>query len=94
MIVTVQKYTFVKAKSKVILYRCYKTFNNNLFRNERKKSLSYATKYVDFDNTYVEVLNSHAPIKTKTVGANHAPHMSKVLRKAIMKMFIENKKLL
>ena len=51
MIVTVQKYTFVKAKSKVILYRCYKTFNNNLYRNELKESLPYAIEYVEFENT-------------------------------------------
>ena len=54
------------------------------------------------------MLNSHAPIKKKNVRANHAPYMSNVLRKAIMKMgnledtyrnsstikrFIENKKI-
>ena len=31
MIVTVQKYTFVKANPKVIRYRCYKKFDNNSF---------------------------------------------------------------
>ena len=31
MIVTVQKYTLVKAKPKIIRYRCYKDFNNNSF---------------------------------------------------------------
>ena len=92
MIVTVQKYTLVKEKSKVILYRCYKTFNNNLFRNELKERLSHVTEYVDFENIYVEVLNSHAPIKKKIVRANHAPYMSKVLRKAIVKRSnLENK---
>ena len=91
MIVTVQKYTFVKEKSKVILYRCHKTFNNNLFSNELKERLSHVTEYVDFDNTYVEVLNSHPPIKKKLV-RDHAPYMSKVLRKAIMKRSnLENK---
>ena len=36
--------------------------------------------------TYLQVLDNLAPLKHKTVRANHAPYMSKALRKAIMKV--------
>ena len=41
MIVTVQKYTLVKAKPKVIQYTCYKHFESSLFRDELKEKLFY-----------------------------------------------------
>ena len=96
MIVTVQKYTFVKAKPRVIHYRCYKDFDNISFRNELWARLSVTANYDEFDKVYLQVLNNQAPMKSKTVRANHAP-----LRKAIMSItqlgtqkmggFIENK---
>ena len=92
MIVTVQKYTLVKAKPKVIQYRCYKTFDTSSFRDELKGKLSITREYDDFEKAYLEVLNKHAPIKRKTVRANHAPYMTKALRKAIMtRSNLENK---
>ena len=85
MIVTVQKYTLVKAKPKVIQYRCYRNFDNNSFRNELKSRLSTTREYSNFEKTYLEVLDHHAPIKHKTIRANHVPYMTKALRKAIMR---------
>ena len=41
--------------------------------------------YDSFDNTYLSILNKHAPIKQKTLRANEAPFMTKTLRKAMMK---------
>ena len=39
--------------------------------------------YQEFDKTYIEILNKHAPMKkTKT---NQTPYMTKALRKAIMR---------
>ena len=38
-----------------------------------------------FDNVFLEVLDKHAPRKTKILRANHSSYMSKALRKAIMK---------
>ena len=35
--------------------------------------------------TYVEVLNKNVPLKQKIVCANHAPYITKALRKAIMR---------
>ena len=67
MIVTVQKYTFVKAKPRVIHYRCYKDFDNISFRNELRARLSVTANYDEFDKVYLQVLNNHAPMKSKTV---------------------------
>ena len=39
MILTVLKTTFEKAKPKEIIYRCYKWFDDNKFRNDLKQSL-------------------------------------------------------
>ena len=71
MIVTVQKYTLVKAKLKIIRYRCYKNFNNNSFRGELSERLAITREYGDFEKTYLEVLDNHAPIKNKTIRARH-----------------------
>ena len=34
---------------------------------------------------FLETLNKHAPVKQKTIRSNHAPYMTKGLRKAIMR---------
>ena len=41
--------------------------------------------YNDFENIFTNILQRHAPLKTKFVRANNKPHISKDLRKAIMK---------
>ena len=38
-----------------------------------------------FDEQFLKVLNIHAPLKRKLLRANHAPYISKTLRKAIMR---------
>ena len=49
-------------------------------------------KYDEFETTFLNSLNIHAPVKTKTVRANHKPYFSRELRKAIMRRsFLENK---
>ena len=63
MIVTVQKYSFVKAGPQVTRYRCYKNFDNFSFREDLRARLSISTNYDEFDATYLQVLDNHAPIK-------------------------------
>ena len=41
--------------------------------------------YENFEKTYVNVLDAHAPRKTKALLGNHKPHVDKNLCKAIMK---------
>ena len=49
----------------------------------------FSHEYVDscskFDEIFLKVLNIHASLKKKMLRANHAPYVSKALRKAIMK---------
>ena len=80
IIVRVQKYTLVKAKPKIIQYRCYKIFNNNSFRDELSERLAITREYGDFEKTYLGVLDNHAPIKNKTIRAN--PIHVKVIKKS------------
>ena len=42
-------------------------------------------KYENFQKTFENVLNAHAPKKTKFLRGNQKPHVDKNLRKAIMK---------
>ena len=41
--------------------------------------------YETFHNAYLNVLNKHAPIKTKVIRGNEAPYIAKAYRKAAMK---------
>ena len=70
-----------------IQYRNYKYFDSRKFNRDLKEEFSH--EYVDssskFDEIFLKVLNRHAPLKKKMLRANHAPYVSKVLRKAIMK---------
>ena len=36
------------------------------------------------ETTFIEVLNRHAPLRKKFISANHAPYITKTLRKAII----------
>ena len=72
-------------KPKEVIYRDYKKFNNDTFREELGKATILCNDYDDFETKYLKILDKHAPMKKKTIRANHAPFMSKGLRKSIMK---------
>ena len=44
-----------------------------------------SNNYNEFESIFVKVLDSYAPKKMKIVRGNHKPHITKQLRKAIMK---------
>ena len=93
MIVTVLKTNFTKQKPKEIIYRSYKNFENTAFRADLKRKIEEIENrnYVNFENVFIQTLENHAPLKKKIVRANHAPYMTKTLRKAIMRRFaLEN----
>ena len=48
-------------------------------------STELVDNYSSFENVFIDVLNRHALIKKKVIRANHAPYVTKALRKAIMK---------
>ena len=84
-ILTALKISFLKSAPKKILHRNYKTFNTNSFKSDLKKQLKYTASYESFENVFLNVLQRHAPLKTKVVRENHPPYMNKTLRKAIIK---------
>ena len=87
MVVTVSKNTFAKSSPKIITYRNYKKFDEKSFKSDLQECLNLNSNdhYSDFESVFIETLNKHAPIKKKTIRANHVPYMNKTLRKAIMK---------
>ena len=76
----------LKSPPKVKHFRNYKSFDENAFNEDLKSRLDSTEKleYPLFESIFIDVLNTHAPIKTKTVRANHHQFMNKALRKAIM----------
>ena len=87
LVLTVLKTSIVKNKLREIQYRNCKYFDSRKFNRDLKEEFS--REYVDscskFDEILFRVLGRHAPLKKKMLRANHAPYVSKALRKAIMK---------
>ena len=86
--VSVLRLFFKKQAPVLIKYRNYKKFDANVFRSELNERLYNSDKdncnYENFQSTFMEALNKHAPMKNKFVRANNAPFMNKLLSKAVM----------
>ena len=83
------KTTYDRLPHKVIKYRQWKNFNQDVFKYELGKNLQLNVEtnrqgYASFEDSFVKTLNRHAPIKTKFLRGNNQPFMSKELRKAVM----------
>ena len=86
MVITVMKMSFKKHSPIERHYRDYKYFDRSKFKNNLNEKLSEGiSNYESFETTFIEVLNKHAPLKKKLLRANHAPYITKTLRKAIMR---------
>ena len=87
MVVTVLKTTFLKSKPRMITYRDYRSFDNDKFKTDLKNSLRArnVSFYLVYKEIFVHVLRRHVPIKQEVARANHAPYVTKAMRKAIMK---------
>ena len=87
LFLTVFKTTFVRSKPKEPFYRDHKHFNHEYFEKDLKCALSTFEKinYQEFDKTFTQILNKHAPVKKKLTRAKEAPYMPKALRKAIVR---------
>ena len=88
MVFTVLKTDFNKLDSISVNYRSYKNFEEVLFNNDLIKDLQEFNKgvmnYDNFKESFMRVLDRHAPMKTKMVRGNNAPFMNKTLSKACM----------
>ena len=79
--------SFPKGNPKVKFYRDYKSFNFESFNNDldgllkAENNMNYST----FQNIFLQVLNTHAPVKKKVQRFNGNRFVNKKLRKAIMR---------
>ena len=87
LVISVFKTTFLKSKPKEIIYRDFKKFSGESFNEELSLKLTNecVNDYSSFENIFLDTLNHHAPVKKKLLRANHAPYITKTLRKAIMR---------
>ena len=103
MTVTIMKASFQRLQPRIIKYRDYRRFQNDVFREELLSELldvSIGENEEDFSN-FLDIckknVNYHAPCKQKYVRGNHLPFMNKTLSKEIMKRtrlrnkFLKNK---
>ena len=60
-----------------MMYRDYKNFNQEIFSQELRSSLSSGTvhDYTSFEKNFLGVLNKHATLKKKVLPGNHAPYL-------------------
>ena len=87
MILTTMKTTFPKAAIKTITYRDMKKLDKTAFKFDLKEKLQQVdtANYESFEEIFENVLDTHAPKKTKVLRANDKPFVTKAMRKAIMK---------
>ena len=84
MVLTSFKCILDKREPKEVMYRDYKRFNQTHFRHELEEKIHRSKDWADFERLTLQVIDKHAPIKRKTIRANHKPYVTKELRKAIM----------
>ena len=86
MVITVLKQTFQRSSPKELVYRDYKNFDRLTFKRELEEKLNQPTnEFKHFEQIFLDVMNTYAPIKRKLLRAKHVPCMTKALRKAILK---------
>ena len=90
IITTFFKSHFTRLRSKVITYRNYKKFDENVFRNDLQKldikldEENSESSYSLLSNKFLEVVNKHAPLRKKILRGSHSPFATtKELQKAI-----------
>ena len=85
LIYTMLKSTFEKLEPRKYYYRNLNGLENCKFQDYLSSNLSDCEpSYEIFHQNLVSALNKFAPIKTRFLRANDKPHMTKILRKAIM----------
>ena len=90
MVVTVMKTSYRKSQPKIIHYRNYKNFSNDIFRDSLQKIFpqnlgnSCDQDVDDFLISWNKILDQYAPRKKKYVRCNHSSFMNKNLPKAIL----------
>ena len=85
MVITVMKMSFKKHSPIERHNREYKYFDQTKFKNNLNEKLNKDIFiYESFETDFIEVLNKYASLRKKFLRANHAPYITKTLRKAVM----------
>ena len=83
------KVFYKKQKPKMIQYRSYKNFDNQVFQRELNSELLKINlnnaELSEFTEIFLSILDKYAPKKQKFIRANNSNFVTKNLRKAIMK---------
>ena len=76
---------FKKRDPITIIYRDFRSFDGNKFREELKEELirTQILTIDDFIAIFKQVLDRHAPSKKKVIRGNQAPFMNKDLIKSL-----------
>ena len=84
---TIMKSCIFKGPPKKKIYWSYKKFDHEYFSNALREELETleVDTYGEFEKKFTNVLNTHAPIKTKMIRFNNNVFITKELRKEIMK---------
>ena len=79
-VVTVMKTTYKKSQTKIIIYRSYKYFNNESFREEllqiETNENNFDESFKNFTSSCSDILNKHTPQKKRYVRGNQSPSMT------------------
>ena len=81
--------SFDTNKVREILYCDFKKFNSEFFYKHEQNVLFTKTIITckEFEDTFLNILNIHVPLKEKLLKAKYSRYMTKALRKAIMRTF-------
>ena len=88
LIYTMLKQTYIHIPPKVVSYRSYRNFSKEVFKGKLKFNLenyTHSGSFTSFNSTLETTLDKFAPYKKRLLRGNTKPHVSKALRKAIMK---------
>ena len=89
LVITLMKAVVARLKPKIIRYRSYKRFDPKKFLQDVKKApFEYHTNnpdktYDNITNTFRNLVEKHAPLKSKVQRGNSAPFMTPELNRAI-----------
>ena len=90
-ILTFLKSCYTRLKPKIIYYRNYKNFSEELLLKDLENSNLSASSdnphenYTNLSQTFSKVVQKHAPLKKKILRGNHAPFINREFRKEIYK---------
>ena len=103
LVVTVLNSTFPKSPSKIMTYKSYKNFSNNLLQDDfknyllSKQNMTFEfTSLTRFTRTFIETRNNHVPIKKNILAQTtqillHKAYGAIMLRSRLRNSFLKER---